>query len=157
MVCAALCACGEVPQPSCGALGAAQACPCPGGQPGAQECGLRGVWSACVCADGGTAEAGVDAGDAPELEVAVDAPAEAGLDAAADATVAADADGGDAAAEVAMCAPGFADCNDAPGCETDITTVLNCGGCGRSCPTSGFRCCPTSETNRCPRADQPCQ
>lgn len=56
------------------------------------------------------------------------------------------------------CTVGFADCNDTPGCETDITTVLNCGGCGRACPSGGgYRCCPASETNRCPRADQPCQ
>jgi len=56
------------------------------------------------------------------------------------------------------CSAGFADCNDQPGCETDVTTVLNCGGCGASCPVGGgFRCCPRSETNRCPRADQPCQ
>jgi hypothetical protein len=37
------------------------------------------------------------------------------------------------------CAPGYADCNDSPpdtnGCETQITTVSNCGGCGRSCDT----------------------
>lgn len=55
------------------------------------------------------------------------------------------------------CATGFADCDGRPGCETDVTTVLNCGRCGGSCPSGGgFRCCPRSETNRCPRADQPC-
>ena len=55
-----------------------------------------------------------------------------------------------------VCAPGFADCNDQPGCETDVTTVLNCGGCGMSCPSGGGRrCCPSATVNRCPLAAQP--
>ena len=36
----------------------------------------------------------------------------------------------------AVCAPGYADCNDSPpdGCETDTTfDVLHCGGCGKVC------------------------
>jgi hypothetical protein len=102
------------------------------------------------------------------MEAGADAGSDGGLDAvgpdAPDASPAADADvggGGDApvdlAPEALVCPAGFADCNDQPGCETDVTTVLNCGGCGRSCPSGGgYRCCPMSETNRCPRADQPC-
>jgi hypothetical protein len=37
------------------------------------------------------------------------------------------------------CAPGRADCNHNPadGCETDITTIANCGACGRVCPQIG--------------------
>ncbi len=37
------------------------------------------------------------------------------------------------------CESGFADCNTTPpdtnGCETQITTAANCGGCGRACDT----------------------
>jgi len=36
------------------------------------------------------------------------------------------------------CPPGFDDCNmlSGDGCETDITTVTDCGGCGNACDTS---------------------
>jgi hypothetical protein len=39
-----------------------------------------------------------------------------------------------------VCRPGRADCNralapDLDGCETDITTTANCGGCGNACDT----------------------
>lgn len=56
------------------------------------------------------------------------------------------------------CPAGFDDCDGdrSNGCETNISTVTNCGGCGRACPSGGgYRCCPSS-ANRCPRADQPC-
>jgi hypothetical protein len=37
------------------------------------------------------------------------------------------------------CKPGFADCNmmgaNTDGCETDLTTPANCGGCGKACDT----------------------
>lgn len=37
---------------------------------------------------------------------------------------------------VGTCVPGFADCNALPadGCETNLATVTDCGGCGLKCP-----------------------
>ena len=50
-----------------------------------------------------------------------------------------DADAGSPTCKYTSCAAGFADCNNTPpdtnGCETQITTPANCGGCGRSCDT----------------------
>lgn len=57
------------------------------------------------------------------------------------------------------CATGFADCDGeaSNGCETSITTVVNCGGCGRACPGGGgYRCCPMSTMNLCPRETERC-
>lgn len=38
---------------------------------------------------------------------------------------------------VGTCVPGFADCNALPadGCETNLATANDCGGCGLKCPT----------------------
>ncbi|MCC6792569.1 MAG: hypothetical protein IT336_12840 [Thermomicrobiales bacterium] len=49
------------------------------------------------------------------------------------------------------CNPGFEDCDNSSsnGCETDIKTVTNCGGCGISCPDTyccrGCRCYPPDQ------------
>lgn len=47
-------------------------------------------------------------------------------------------DGG--ACAMQACAPGFADCNGLAfdGCETDITTFHDCGGCGSSCQAGEY-------------------
>lgn len=39
--------------------------------------------------------------------------------------------------QATTCDAGFADCDGSPsnGCETDITTISNCGACGLTCPT----------------------
>ncbi len=44
---------------------------------------------------------------------------------------------------IGACNDGFADCNGklADGCETELGTSTNCGGCGASC-TSGLKCTP---------------
>ena len=45
-----------------------------------------------------------------------------------------------------MCDPGWEDCNGLPGdgCETSLTTVMNCGGCGMTCTIpSGSGTCST--------------
>ena len=57
---------------------------------------------------------------------------------------------------IATCRTGFADCNGmaADGCETDVTTTSNCGGCGTGCsgsqvctPTGCAASCPIGQTN----------
>ncbi len=145
--------------------GRAQSCPCAGGGQGSQECGLGGAWSVCTCL---SADAGADVSVADSAADALDVFQDAGPEiatndaAGTDDVLQADAASQDAqrdsAPEAMTCPRGFADCNDMPGCETDITTVLNCGGCSRACPTGGgYHCCPNAEVNRCPRVDQACQ
>lgn len=41
--------------------------------------------------------------------------------------------GGGAAGDSGACPAGFADCDGAPGCETNVNTLANCGGCGKKC------------------------
>lgn len=44
---------------------------------------------------------------------------------------------------VATCTSGYEDCTSSPGCETPITTVQNCGRCGKVCdvPVNGKATC----------------
>lgn len=108
--------------------GATVACACVGGGAGAQLCSASGTLGACVCPDaGGVVDAAasdvvdaLDAGDA-------DAP-----------------DGGDASRDVIVpyddgCPIGRADCdhNPANGCEADLSSLENCGACGRGCGIVG--------------------
>jgi hypothetical protein len=44
---------------------------------------------------------------------------------------------------------GNCDDNDANGCETDITTVADCGGCGNACDSAAPNCVATNDVYRC--------
>ncbi len=48
---------------------------------------------------------------------------------------------------VAACDPGWGDCTDAPGCETDLTTAAHCGSCSNACqlPHATSACSATGQ------------
>ncbi|MDB4930635.1 MAG: uncharacterized protein JWM10_3119 [Myxococcaceae bacterium] len=52
------------------------------------------------------------------------------------------------ACQVAACAPGFADCSTASGCETDLSSVTSCRACGTVC-AFGAHSTPTCGANGC--------
>lgn len=55
------------------------------------------------------------------------------------------------------CIPGSADCTSAPGCETDLSSVDSCGGCGIVCPgaTNATRTCNGGVCGLAPNACSP--
>jgi len=55
------------------------------------------------------------------------------------------------------CTDGFADCNDAPGCESDLASAESCGGCGIRCE-DGELCDGSTRTcvSTCPPGTEVC-
>ena len=120
------CAGDPIPLRDC-TPGATLPCACVGGAAGAQVCTADAHLGACVCPDAGG-----------PVDVVDDAPLDAGSDVAtdaADAPDAPDAPRGVAAPYDDGCPAGRADCdhNPANGCEASLSSLENCGACGRWC------------------------
>lgn len=120
------CAADPLPLRDC-TPGAVTPCACVGGASGAQSCSTAGTLEACVCPDAGAlADVVDDATLGDGADVATDA---------ADALESPDAPRDVAAPYDDGCSSGRADCDHNPvnGCEVDLSSLANCGACGRSC------------------------